>query len=317
MKRLTLVKTTNNPNVAHLYEHIFCYALNKFFRNHNLFSYVDYHYDAKTYSEGFIHLNILLFTQESEVLADELGKLELSLDNESISIAIFEIMAEKKIVLYPNFDKLEKLLLQIDAQPWQPIADLAIHSPSSNERTSAVLEKGDTKTSDFKTMRIVASLKKNDEERYTQALFIILSNALLNNITDTLADRFACFGYAQTVANDDSNIKLTREYRVYAKIARTHTEYISACEDVIASMLEYGVKHKLAQYLQNSSYSVAFNAPDELAIYEDTGLLIGGEGWRQLVSDGKYMKYALDNLEIAMSLGGKTSPIQIGSDLTK
>lgn len=93
---MIIIKQNNSHQVAHLYEHLFCMAVEDLFYHKHLFPYVDYQLSSQMLRGGIIYVNITLHTSEAKQLIDKLPELTIPLNDRSIHTAIIQIISEKE-----------------------------------------------------------------------------------------------------------------------------------------------------------------------------------------------------------------------------
>lgn len=306
MKRLVLIKSHTNPVIAHIYEHIFCYALEEFFLKNHMFTYIDYSYGAVTYRSGLIHITINLFTTEAQKISDEIRSITPSFDEDTVSVAILEIMAEKQIKIDGDYQKLEGQLRKLHQLNWDEVNEVGFRDDIKRKRSHGVADEYDASGSDFREMKITADLNSvtvNSPRETSLPLFHIIAEAILNNLSDLLARDYAYHGYESYTTNyTASKTAMTRKYRVHKKQIDRLTTEIEDSEQLIDDMLEHGFIDKVIDYLSSVSYSAPLKAPDEMSLYEQSGILIGAKGWATL-ADEKLIKAVMNNLSITFQLG--------------
>jgi hypothetical protein len=303
MKRLTLIKLCNDPKLAHLYEHIYCYEIEHILGTHGLLSYLDYHYDARTYQGGFIHIPMFLFTKEADKMYDLLRDVNPEFDVGSVADAMAEIAAEQQIRIVADIDKVQAALRELHSEPWQDIETIANIDISSIRRTSQLLEYTyDAPVRDFKTLTVNIALRQNDliDSSVSYPLFYILAESLSNNLTQLLARKFGYYGSESVFNYNNKGIKHVRKYKVLASRTSKLTTEQSDCRNWILEMLKAGYVRKVADYLQDASYEISLRAPNELAFYEVSDMMVGAQGWRDL-GDEEKVRNILRHMQISLS----------------
>lgn len=304
MKRLTLVKTCHNIPLAHLYEHLFCYALEQFFLDNRLISYLDYHYDAKTYHGGFLHLVLDAFTPEAEKLLAEVELIKPSFDLNSFNTAVLEIMAEKQITLSLDTEKAVRLLCDLQDEPWKNISEVGIYAAAKIRRSSHAFKSYDASATDFRTMTCRIELVPG-AQRPAEGLIplaYVIYQAISNSLTDLLARRYAYHGSDIEWKLSESQVVCARKYRVHRRQIKQLTTETKDCEALLWALVQNGFEKKLLAYLQSANYDVLMEAPDELTLYEKSQLLVGGQGWRETATE-QNIKDIMANTHLSFTLG--------------
>ncbi len=282
MRQLTLVKINPNHNINHLYEHLFCNELERLFIAKGLINYLDYHYDAKSYYGGFIHIQLLCFTPEAEKMINQVTRLAPSFDTAAVLKAHREIMAEKLSQSTSNIDKVIVMLEEIHRKPWQQIDNFSIYARPDIRLSSTGIALYDAPSSHFRTLSCTVSLADTAGlgKEISWPLFYIIAASLLNNVTIMNAREHAYFCHDKTwkftkkMVDHTSKSKVIKQHSV--NLATLQKDY----EKLFATMMHDGYVSKLANYLQEASYKRSLAAPDELQFFEASQLLVGAQGWK-------------------------------------
>jgi hypothetical protein len=128
-------------------------------------------------------------------------------------------------------------------------------------------------------------------------LFHVLANVLADNIADGLVERYGYY-YAASERSEYTSHKAreTFSFRANRKAIPSLTDEIEVCEEDIEMILKLGLVPKLAKYLRSATYSEAWQAPDELKVYEATDVLVGAKGWRELASEENIKRLLHDSV---------------------
>ncbi|MBL8160260.1 hypothetical protein JNJ66_07450 [Candidatus Saccharibacteria bacterium] len=94
-KHLVFAKSAPNPELAHVYEHMFAMSLAAELRQEGLLGYLDYLLDAKTYHKGILWFEISLFSDKAMAFAPKILSHRTPLSEDHINMALLQIMAEK------------------------------------------------------------------------------------------------------------------------------------------------------------------------------------------------------------------------------
>ena len=313
MQRLVIIKTSNNPDLAHVYEHLFCYAIEKYLINHRLISYIDYFYDARTYLDGLIHISLHLYSKDAVAHADHIVRLDPSFDEDTVNIALLEIMAEKQMEVSGDIAELMRLLKELHKSPWLPIDEVGVLDVRSNKLSPRAIKLHSVPADNFKMMKCEITLSNKELKRplnYVQPLFSVLAEAISNNLTDMLARDYAYFGYDVTDSYDSHAMSYTKYYRVHQEQIDGLSTEAEDCEAMMATLLSNGLIKKTHAYLTRANFSLPLEAPDALAFYEKSGLLVGGQGWRDIATT-ENIEIVLQSMSISLSLGRTRKPIKI------
>lgn len=312
MQRLAIIKTSDNLDLAHVYEHLFCYAIENHFIHHKLISYIDYFYDARTYPNGLVHISLHLYSKDALAHAGHIAHLEPSFDEDTVNIALLEIMAEKQMEVSGDIKELIRLLKELHKSPWLPIDEVGILDVRSSKLSPKAIKLHSVPTDNFKTMKCEIALSNENLKLpsiYAQPLFNVLAETISNNLTDMLARDYAYFGYETVNLHEESAVSFTRCYRVHQEQIDSLTTEVEDCEAMVATLLSNGLIEKTHAYLTRANFSLPLEAPDALAFYEKSELLVGGQGWRDIATT-ENIETVLQSMSISLSLGRTRKPVK-------
>ncbi|HVI69254.1 MAG TPA: hypothetical protein VM581_02240 [Magnetospirillaceae bacterium] len=283
MKRLVLIKRSSEPDLAHLYEHIFCDALVKQLRDAGLFSYIDYDLQAKNYRSGFIWLELVLFTTEAKAAEPSVAQLPVHFDSDQVAIGLKQLCAEVRRTSRFKARETVAALEVLQAQPWQPLDQLMHLDALANPNPQDMLRFSERK-SHTNTIRCELASAKAFATRHPRLipLFHVVASAIQSNLCEELPVRHGFFcstGERNEPLISGSETSWFRHHPSGKKIL------LDACETSLAlfgRMASGGFIERMAVLLQTGSYNSRFSFPSELRIFEATGTLVGGEGWRTL-----------------------------------
>lgn len=306
MKRLILIKTCRETQLAHLYEHIYLEAVSTFLRDRGFLNYLDYRWRGRSYGGGFIHVEIDLLAIEVQQLARALSRLEPSFyDEKMVDRAAAEIAAEKQRLYADNGTKrVQKALKSLHAQPWQTIDEFACHDRLHLRRSRDVFwlsaSKAPTKVlrSDFLLDEGVTS-----QRRSILPLFTIIINALQDNLSHDLAKKYSFYMYTDTAHYTSKGAKESTKYRVVAEIKPELSEVMDTCKRALEDLIKANVISRISHFLVASNYfSAPLDAPNELGAYNTCGILVGAAGWRAIATEAN-IKEILRHTTLQLTLG--------------
>lgn len=314
MKRLTLIKHHTNPVTAHIYEHLFCYALERYLIDKQLIFSLDYAYEARTYRSGLIYVTIDLFTEQAEAAGDFVSDVKVSFEESSVSTAIFEIMAEKQIAIDGDYTKLVHELKQLHGSAWQDINRIGTIDMASVRRSFSSADEFEVNAAAFRTLTVSLSVdqaKANRPRAVVAPVFDIIASVIMNNISDMLAREYGYHGVeANTPLYKASSTAMKRKFRIHKRCAPSLTTEIDDCRNLIEYFVKHGLIEKIRSYLATASYDVPLRAPDELRLYEESGLVVGAEGWK-ILADSELIHTIMSSIDITFSHGSKRQTIRL------
>lgn len=287
MKHNVLIKTSRLPNIAHLYEHLYVMAITRQMRAAGLHLYVDYHSIARTYGSGFIYIELLLYSDDAARVGASIDSLRLPLDDESLRVALLQVVAEKRQEVRGDPKLVRRQLEELHAAPWQPLDEVDVLDARVVRRSQKGLRRLETPERQFRTTRCTLRLEEGlvASDRHLVALFHVVARVVLDNVVEALADthgQYDSVDERSLPARGLEQVRILRQHRSASVDLRTE---LNTCTSIIREMIEGDFVAKLVQLLQSSSPGAFAEAVDIHRVYEATELLVGGNGWRSLATD--------------------------------
>jgi hypothetical protein len=309
MKCLILIKPSNTPNIAHLYEHIFVGTVDNLFIKNKLYRYIDYHIDARAYLSGMVYIEILFYSDKAVTLSDEILRLEPKFNEDSIDGSLWQIMAEKQCSIFSKNDKIKEQLKLMQKYPWQTMDELATLDILDNRKAAIDFECTPTAKRNFKRLKCEIILETTFAKQNPKltVLFTVLSYVLTDNISVMLSDDFYYFGTGNSCIYSNKVTKGVANFIRHREQNPQLTDELLACKDCIKDMFANGVLERMVSFLQASTYKEPHKTPDEIKLYEATGILIGPRGWRAIAT-----KQNIDNI-----INSTTLKLTYGKEIQK
>jgi len=255
-KKLELFKIVNHVQVGHLYEHIFCMELVRYFRSHGLYSYVDYNIEAKTYYSGYVYMKVEFYTKEAKKHIEIVNNLELNLSSDNINGGLLQIMAEKLVDIdYIDDDKVLELLESYANKSWQTIESLPKGLASPKAMTDESLVLSNRHKWRFGALRQTITLDKShldDKNAQNLPLFIMLSDILRSNLQEDIADSSYCFTLKDKLTENRRVIKDVNLYRIDKRQANKLSTESEVTRALVSSMLKDGMFDRLIASIVSS-----------------------------------------------------------------
>ncbi len=308
MKKLLLIKLTKNVQLGHLYEHLFCIALVRLFREHKLYAYLDYYLEGVTFYKGYIRIEITLFTDGAVKLIPKIESLRVDMSDENVNGALIQVLAEKMAdVSILNKKTTDRLLKELDEQPWITGSELSSVNVREVRTSHAGFRLEDRAVNMFRTLTqelvLGTSLVHTAPETY-MPLFAVVADVLGANLREALPDHYFSFTYDDD-ATYTKQVAIERNfYRVDRRQTDALTDEAEFAREFARTMINDGLIAKLASFLQNANYTVAFAAPNDQSIYERTGYLVGSEGWK-VVGTEQNVRAVLEHITVRYRLGNE------------
>lgn len=289
MKKLVLFKISKSIQLAHLYEHLFCAAIDRHFSSSKLYPYLDYFLEGTTYYGGVIILELDLRSKAAEKIAFAVHKLQPQLDDRNISIATMQLIAEKQVLFkFRDLDSVRRALNVLQASPWQDIDSAEIIDTKQIAKKPNVF----TAVRDLKapatTLQVAILLTKqaSKSHRMLLSLFRQLARMITLDLQHKLPDTYGLF-------SSKADYRVVRQGEgLAATFSIAHGRSVDIahiCKTVfmqVDSMRRDGAFKRLVQELLKTNYYLgADKAPNLHKNYDDTFMIFGSQGWRSLATD--------------------------------
>lgn len=313
MKRIVLIKSHANPTIAHVYEHMFCYELERFFLSLSLYTYIDYSYEAITYRSGIIQITIHLFTDDAQKLELLIKGIKVPSNDDSMDVAVLEVMSEKQVSIDGDYEYFKQEVKSLSQGDWYDVNSMSVFESANKRRNFTKVNEYDAPKSTFKQMTLTASINNqltDSEKEFYWPLFYIVAEAITNNITDLLARDYSYHGYAESIFDfSKSEISLKRKYKVHKKQISELTTEAEDCRKLLDLMVKNDFTKKISSYLSNVDYSEPLGGPDFQRFYGESGKYIGAKGWANIATLSN-IDEVLSNLDITLAMGKRTMKLK-------
>jgi hypothetical protein len=284
MKKIILRKDINHIQLGHLYEHLFAAELAKYFKEQGLYSFVDYHIDAKTFHDGYIEIVIGLFSKEAEHYVDKLTNTKLRFGDDAIAGAILQVCAEKQADIgCIDYEKARQHLKQIDKRGWTigTEIDYTNNEYRKAKEPSDILEfTGASQGQFIEIWQETIYEPKNDNEL---AIFWLLSRFLTNNLQEMIADNEYCFSFDEEFRLKEGVATHINKYRVDKRQTEVITDEPSIAKGLKRDISSSSVINRLVDFLSHTDEKPG-NSPDNKKLKIDTGLSFTPSSWHRLAS---------------------------------
>lgn len=310
MHRLILTKAVYSTDVAHLYEHLFCMAVNSFFLKQHLFQYLDFSLVGKTHHNGVVVVDIEFYTKEAIKLAGEISSLQLDLNYDEIFIAMLQILAEEgEPVAMTSMDEVMADLKTIQSEAWIDYdkSDVLVSKKQEKSDSSFYVAQGESRTPSVLTASVNLRLDTIKEPAHLP-LFHQLAQFITENFQVTLGTKFGVYSYEDRFTKDDG----IYSYNNYFKVPDTDEVELDLKEvavfvrQFINRLSDAGAFLRFFDSLKNLSlYSNPNVVPDFERIYRETEVMMGAKGWSRLFEQ-KIDTQIMKDVEVIVSFDGKT-----------
>lgn len=310
MKHLTLVKQHPCVQLAHLYEHMFMRSINELFYSNGAFKNLDYSARGVAYEQGgIIIIYIDLYTEKARSLSHRLEDLfiDYGANKLHLSTEILRIMTEEDYELEFDLEDINRddgpLLQELDKLhqlPWQHLDQLDIIDSKSIQLAKSPITL--TNYPQAKPEEVLVAIEINNKYHHLAAVFSELSRIMLFTISFRLCSNYGL--YEDDITGSASPLATTAHLNILP--AETHrinlTETQNLIRDTLSHMVNSGIKTRLADYLNNLSYSNhPYDAPDNERILTEYGILVGSSGWKKLATT-ENIDLLLNNCKFTLKL---------------
>jgi hypothetical protein len=317
MSRTILIKHHPCIQLAHLYEHLYCDALKHHLYSHGLYKYIDFSLMGVTYEpSGIIEISIEGFTPTAQEIIDKAAlQVPVPLDAMSIGIALQQILAEEKFLLYTSdTDTVYRQLHTLHALPWKNIDTVTFidTKASRSRRLPIYLTNMPAKVHDIH-LSIGIDVLFSRTNRHLLPLFYYLSRIILV----TLADHASMeYGHYQHSDIEFSEHRVNSSLRSSAKLQQdvTAAQYMGIATETARNLLQQEHVERIMSRLKNISYWKDYiQSPDEEIAIRAAGIYIGSRGWQNITSQNVIIDIC-QHADISIKVGRKklTQPILAG-----
>lgn len=313
-KQLILLKTTSHPEAGHLYEHLFISQVRHYFAQRQLYAHLDYHIEGWTYGKGVIYLIISLYTPDAISHAKRLPSLDpLALDEKTLADHLYQITAENRHrTEASSHPELLDELARLSEAPWQSLDSLGILNLQDVHHESDLLV--ETKKS-YKPSDLILDITATDEKTLSAhpellALFHQLSWLLMHNYIAALCSQTGVYSAYDDFLDNGASATLSNTFYCDEK-NRSIDEYSAIIQETTDQIIKTTVLQRFIGQLHANSYERGdLSRPDDLQIYQDTGLFVGQRGWREIAT-AENINHLLEKTTIDLKLKKQHSTMPI------
>jgi len=307
MKRTILIKIGPNIHVNHLYEHLFCMKMIKDLNDLGLLRYIDYDYDARSYHGGFVWLNITNYSSKTNEIDEYIKSIKVDINEKSITTALNQIAAEKLEIATIDKDYVVSKIKDMNEMAWSDINSFKYFNDKSIKRTSKGFYLSKIPKSRIRILQVGAEINKNiNKADYYVSIFDVIANRVVGILAEGIIDKFGYYPVeSKTVSSSDTakiyeTLHLVKDPNVPFRLDNIMHECIGHSRLVSTN----GLLDKIYIFLQNANYEILHSSPDPLAIYENTGLLIGSLGWKNMATKDNIYS-VLNSMNIYIKFGNE------------
>lgn len=306
MKHFIFIKPVTHVQIGHIYEHIYCHQLTQFFREKGLFAFVDYSVDGKTYYDGYVRIEVILYSSEALALENAIDTFTPVLDDDVINGAIIQIMAEKQAdIQFIDIDVVRTSLQRILNSSWQPIEDLEVVNTKTLHKTHKGLRFIDVPSRNF--MYLTQKIELNAQSagldfEIFAPLFVVVANAIRQNLQEIIATTSFCYSVDEKFNQTKQVLSDSNRYRIDKRQATALSTEIEYTKQLLDDITRNGFVERLSEYLQTAESGVQFGLPDDNEISKKIHRVVGQAGWRAIGTEDNITKI-LQHISISFTLG--------------
>jgi hypothetical protein len=268
---------------------------------------------GRTFDNGFVHMEVQLFTDAAIVAAEQIPTLDVPVDDAAIRGSLVEIIAEKRVRLSRDSTRLRDALRELHAQPRIALdafgqCDLKL---LRRRRKALWITAAAARTRDI---RCELTLDKTFARAHRELLplFHVIGVVLLANLSGYLVEACHYHEYDRESGRGHKPSE-SRTFRVWQAEGQPLTSAATVCHQAIIDFLARNIVARIVDYLWNCSYQQPFEAPHELQILEAYGILVGGACWRNLATADN-VDALLQHCAIQLSSGREKLIIEVSDD---
>ncbi len=316
MKSIVLIKSHPCVQLGHVYEHLFLRRINDFFYEQQLFKSLDYAAHGTTFEEGgVIIVEIELYSEEAQKYMSALEQLKISLDedNENVSRALFQILAEESVQLrVTNKQTLIHELLKLDLTPWQSIDSFKLLDTRAIRKKTSPVHLTRYDQAKPRPLTMTLTVDNSLDSKYSP-LFNTVSRILLLTVSNVISYKYGLY-----VTDFDGRAKpLSMTSRLHATPAITSDirieEIMKLSLETITYILSVETRSRLIREITSTNYlSQSDLAPNFEKVLQETGVMIGSQGWKRLAND-EAVGHVLDNMTISARFGRRRENSQLST----
>lgn len=270
MQRTILIKQAFDWQMGHLYEHLYCDALDDFLLEQGFLASLDYHLIGRTFSNGVIEISVIGFNQRVNEHIGNFSKLKVDLSK--TSLAIKQIMAEKSVVILTDIALIKEQLKQLDNLKWLPISEVKALI-GGDDHDFLQLQPDDNIA---KELMISLTIENSD----LSPMFPFLANVIKVNLANFIIKTCGGFYDDDDWDYDDERcielcrILITKDIDLNMAIVQQHfREIIEKMQQKIPQIVDF---------FATADYAVPLSAPNEVEVADKTGVFVGEAGWKEL-----------------------------------
>lgn len=306
MSETILIKQYPAIQLAHLYEHLFCRAVDKLFYDRGLFPYLDYSLTGNIHQTGIIFIKLETYTAEATDLSHAVDSIKLSLTAESLSLAASQLIAENEFAyITSGIDEVRRHLKILDGITWREIDSITSIDTRGIKRLSRPFYIDINHPLPAKKLSLVVAVDGYTDHNFGKLLPLIrLLSFLISDTYETvLSDKYGLY----PIDGEFSNSPTLTGYKSLFNIPDGHSINKNEVLETVSEVIKYISINKgferFAEVLKDISYKHASKvAPNALYNLTDTRILMGSRGWQEIASKSN-IEMILNSLTLSARTG--------------
>ncbi|HEX6461673.1 MAG TPA: hypothetical protein VFZ58_00175 [Candidatus Saccharimonadales bacterium] len=301
-----LVKSHNDENVAHIYEHVYIAALRKVLFEHGLFVYLDFAVDGATTS-AFIQIEVSIYTPYAQKVFDDLMPFHAQIDDYAIREAAYEVGIEHSVEIEGDVAKIKNAIMNLNRIAWSDKDGLNSANLGLQKKHSLV-KYTDEKMS-LEQLVCRALLNKTENHSQVAPLFYIVATAVLTNLLLVLNGHYHYYFRRTEAYFDDDTMYVGDVYDGWKPYRPKLTDEVDECRKVLDKLIAEDVAGRIKQYL----HSIANGqqpGPNYNEVSQTARAIVDTKNWREF-ADKKKIDSMLQNIVIELSYGGQVGRLKI------
>lgn len=285
-QRLTLLKTTDHPEVGHLYEHAYIAGVRRYFASCGLHAYLDYDIQGWTFGKGVVYVTISLLTPGAMAQKDAVVSIKVdTVDEMAIYIKQIELENGYSMEITDNAE-LNNEIIRLDKLPWSDLDSLDVINLQDVTHGSDILRESQEKCKRDRfvvevTVSKTAWLLSHPE---TLVLFRQLSWLLMHAYIASLCSQSRIYS-AQDSFIDTNELASLKNVFYCDDTSFDFRQSAVAIKELTDNVVQDNVLDAFIWQLHKNSYNRAdISCIDDVRMYQETGIFIGQAGWRRLAT---------------------------------
>ena len=293
MQKLILIKDTDDRQLAHVYEHAFCDAINNYLTiENNYIDTLDFFIEGRTFYSGAISIEIIFFIKNSEYLKNHIKNIKINENN--ILPGLRQVLAEKQATAQLETDKIIEEVLKLDTQTeWQNLSSITY----IDDQNKSFQDKLQLCENNKKSNKLSIEIRFNKSIGESLALAPFIATLIKNNLHLKIMSKYSSY-YAGDNWDDDR--------KHLAEICEILLPLSTKVDDkIIENFFQETIKllknntPKIKHFFSTADFSKKLTGPDFVDAADKTGYLVGEKGWKKLSTDENILS-VLDDANICI-----------------